>query len=96
MTATVQLSHHWRSWTRCLGLCYEIVIGAAVSLKQRLTFPFPFVHHQPRALLKEKSLTVETRTLPERITLDAERHAVEPSDIFINSFILFYLILNQW
>ena len=29
---------------------------------QRLTFPFPFVHHQPHAQKVEQQLTMETKT----------------------------------
>ena len=37
--------------------------------QQRLTFPFPFVHHQPHDWKVEQLLTVERRTLKRRSTV---------------------------
>jgi hypothetical protein len=38
--------------------------GSLWRLGQRLTFPFPFVHHQPHDWKVEQLSTVETRSPP--------------------------------
>ena len=57
-------------------------------MAQRLTFPFPFVHHQPRHFLK-KSLTVETRTpvRPADVEISYAGHVLRFTFLFIPDFL---------
>jgi hypothetical protein len=50
----------------CYVLSFDLIHKAVINLdQQRLTFPFPFVHHQPRALSFDRDPR-ENNSLSER------------------------------
>ena len=69
----LDLFHSFFEEIECSLECHALLRSSRkekrkVSAKQRLTFPFPFVHHQPHDWKVEQLLTVERRTLKRRIS----------------------------
>ena len=70
----LDLFHSFFEEIECSLECHALLRSSRkekrkVSAKQRLTFPFPFVHHQPHDWKVEQLLTVERRTLKRRSTV---------------------------